>query len=86
MEALQHQNLYSNKSYADKAQHFVVYETVREVTHSQRQTLVNATPDAILPLLFLLAIILAVLLVVVTRQILLKPQGTAAYALWYELH
>ncbi len=80
-EVLQQQNLYSNKSYADKAQQFVVYETVREATHTQKQALVNVTPDAILPLLCLQAIILAILLVVRMRPTLLKPQGTAAYAL-----
>ena len=31
MEALQ-QNLYSDKSYTDRAQRFVVFETVREVS------------------------------------------------------
>lgn len=83
MEALQQQHLYSNKSSADKAQQFVVCETVREATHSQKQALVNVAPDAILPLLFLVAILLAVLLVM--RHMLLKPQGTAAYALRCEL-
>ena len=41
METLQQQNLYSNKSYADKAQQLVVYETVREATHSQKQALAS---------------------------------------------
>ncbi len=77
MEALQQQNLHSNKSYADKAQQFVVFETVREATHSQKQALVNVdiTPDAILPLLLL------ILLAVILAVLLLKPQGKAAYAL-----
>lgn len=81
MDTLQQQNLFSNKLYADKAQQLVVHETVGEATHSQKQALVTVTTDAILPSLFLLAIILAVLQVVWMRQTLLKPQGTAAYAL-----
>lgn len=80
VEVLQQQSLYSNKSYADKA-HFIVYEIVREVTHSQWQTLVNPTPGAIV--LYLLAFILAVLIGVVMR---LKPQGTVAYASCYKMH
>ncbi len=73
----QQQNLHSNKSYADKPQQSVVFETVREATHFQKQALVNVniTPDAILPLLLL------ILLVTILAVLLLKPQGTAAYAL-----